>query len=311
MTIAVIDIGTNTVLLLVARLSDTGSITPLAYEQRVPRLGKGVDASRMLADDSIERTVQVVREYRTLAQVFAPDTILACGTSAVRDASNRAQLAGRMLQETGLTLEVLTGDDEAYWSYRGALSGFDHVARATVLDIGGGSTEFSTGDRAGITGHCSLDVGSVRLTERLLLHDPPREREIREARAFVRASLGVTAAFDFGGSQLVAVAGTATALAILAQGLERFSLEAVRGYRMSNTQVHDLALRLGAMPVAEIGALSEVMEGRADIIAAGALILDEVMEKHGFPDLLVSDRGVRFGLALREWERAHRGRERA
>ncbi|HEX9005837.1 MAG TPA: Ppx/GppA family phosphatase, partial [Bacteroidota bacterium] len=172
-TVAAIDIGTNTVLLLVARVASDGLVVPLVYEQRIPRLGRGVDAARRLAADSMERVVSTLEEYQLLIRGHAPDAIAVFGTSAVRDASNRDALASLITRRTGYRLEVLSGAEEALLTYRGAISGIRGIAGATVVDIGGGSTEITSGAAGEILGSASLDIGSVRLTERFFRRDPP------------------------------------------------------------------------------------------------------------------------------------------
>ncbi|HXX62575.1 MAG TPA: Ppx/GppA family phosphatase [Bacteroidota bacterium] len=303
MNVAVIDIGTNTVLLLVARILRAGEITPLVYEQRVPRLGRGVDEKRHLDPDSIGRVIAVLREYQRLIAMYGPDRTVVCGTSALRDASNREEFARLVTAETGFTLEVLSGKDEAYWTYRGAISGVAGIKRATVIDIGGGSTEIITGDALQIDERISLDIGSVRLTERILRHDPPSASELESAIEHVEDALAQASRFPFSGSTLVGVAGTATALAALAQGLKTFNIASVSGFLLSRETLEGLFRSLRALPSSEIRALSDVMEGRSDVITAGALIAREFMEHFKFQSMLVSERGVRYGIALREAER--------
>ena len=308
--ISSIDVGTNTVLLLVARFDDSGLITPLAFEQRIPRLGFGVDASRRLAREPMQRALAVLRDYRTILETYRPDATVVFGTSALRDASNREEFRQLVRDEAGFDLEVLSGADEALWTYRGAVSGLGPIGRAVVLDIGGGSTELASGAGGALNRRASLDVGSVRLTERFFRHDPPLQDELRRARALLQSELSpVISALD-GSSTLVGVAGTVTSLAILAQGLPRFAVDAVAGYRMSRATVGRLFDRLSGMPAREIRQLSEIMEGRADVITAGALILQEVMDSCCFPDVVVSERGVRYGVAIREWEKARAGSSR-
>ena len=303
MTYSVIDIGTNTVLLLVATVSPDGWFTPLKHEQRIPRLGKGVDQHRVLHPDSMMRVVEVLKEYRELAARFHPDISIVCGTSAVRDAANRDAFAALVKQQTGFTLEVLTGEEEALWTYRGAISGGPELSRATVVDIGGGSTEIIIGNRTSIEQRTSIDMGSVRLTERFFQHDPPTDGEIEMARAAIVDGLMATFGFRFEGSTLVAVAGTATTLAMLAQGLHAFEIRAVTNYRMTRDTVEHLCRTLRAMPVSKIRDLSSVMAGRADVILAGTLILSELMTRGHFAEAIVSERGVRYGLVLREAEK--------
>ncbi len=301
-TVAAIDIGTNTVLLLVARVDPDGTIHPLVYEQRVPRLGRGVDASRRLAPEAMERVVSVLEEYRRLMAPYAPAGAAVFGTSAVRDASNRGELAALISRRTGFSLEILAGEEEALLTYRGAISGVHGIDAATVVDIGGGSTEITSGSAGRILGSVSLDIGSVRLTERFFRHNPPGEEEIEAARRTVRGALE-TVASPPSGSVCVAVAGTATTLALLAQGRREFSLEAVSGYRLEKGAVASLSAGLAATSTGEILARGAYMEGRHDIITAGAMILEEILARFGFEAVTVSERGVRYGVALREAER--------
>jgi len=303
MTLASIDIGTNTVLLLIADVGPTGAISPLISEQRIPRLGRGVDAARHLAPDSMRRVVEVLKEYRVIIDRHRPEHVAVCATSAVRDAANRSEFAGLVKAGVGFDVDVLTGDEEARWTYRGAISGLPGLQQPAVLDIGGGSTELSLGDAQSPSRSISMDIGAVRLTERFFKGDPPTPEELAAAAREVRSHIEHTTSFDARGHMLVAVAGTATALAILAQGLPRFSIDAVTNYRLSRDQVGELLRRLSGMRIADIRKLSEVMEGRADVIVAGALILLEIMEIHGFTEATVSDRGVRYGIVIREWEK--------
>ncbi|MGB2958602.1 MAG: Ppx/GppA phosphatase family protein [Bacteroidota bacterium] len=303
MKIAVIDIGTNTVILLLAEISDEGRVRPLLHEQRIPRLGRGVDATRRLRKESIDRVIQVLKEYLKLLLPYHPVSTVLCGTSALRDASNRADFTGIVQRELGLVVEVLTGEDEALLTYRGALSGLSGVQRAIVLDIGGGSTEISAGDASHVQLKWSLDIGSVRLTERFFRHDPPTSEEIEEATLWVRGELRKLTGFDGSGATLIGVAGTATTLAFLDQGLEDFSVEAISNYRLSREAVEGLFTRLKGLSHAELLRLTPVMRGRADIIAGGTLVLKEVMDATGRDELIVSERGVRYGIALREWQK--------
>jgi len=303
MNIAVIDIGTNTVLLLIAQFDVNGQITPLVYEQHVPRLGKAVDAQKNLQVDSMVRVVEVLEEYKKIMSQFELVNTIVCGTSAVRDAQNKEQFAELIQQRVGLDLEILDGEDEALWTYRGAISGLPGISKATVIDIGGGSTEITTGDQHNVTNSISLDIGSVRMTERWLKHDPPLPVELDTATEKIKTELANIKNLRQPGSTLVGVAGTATSLAILDQGHHEFSIDAVTKYQLTREAVHSLFTKLKSMRAAEIRKLSAVMEGRADIITAGALILLHVMTHFKFDKMIVSERGVRYGLAIREWEK--------
>lgn len=303
MNIAVIDIGTNTVLLLIAGIDSSGNITPLVYEQRIPRLGTGVDASKNLSMQSMQRVVQVLREYRSTMDTFTLDCTVVCGTSAVRDALNRDEFIALVRRETGFEIEVLSGGEEALWTYRGAISGVPGISRATVVDIGGGSTEITVGDTVSVAERVSLDIGSVRLTERFFKHDPPTHPELEKAIEVIENELVKAARFNFPGTTLIGVAGTATSLAILDQGIKEFNIHAVTNYTLKLDTVYGLLRTLRSMTVEKILNLSHIMEGRADVITAGVLILREVMAHYEFKEMIVSERGVRYGLVLREWER--------
>lgn len=304
MNTAVIDIGTNTVLLLVARVDAAGKINPLVYEQRVPRLGKGVDAERNLQPESMQRVIGVLAEYRGIMSQHKLDVVVVAGTSAVRDAHNKSEFASLVKREVGFDLEVLSGEDEALWTYHGAISGVPNVQRATVIDIGGGSTEITTGNASSISNKISLDIGSVRLTERSFKHDPPTYPELEAAITCVEDELAKPKGFAFADSILIGVAGTATSLAILDQGMSEFSITAVTNYRLKLDRVHALFRTLRAMTSAEILKLSSIMHGRNDVITAGVLILREIMAHYKFTEMIVSERGVRYGLAIREWEKS-------
>jgi exopolyphosphatase/guanosine-5'-triphosphate,3'-diphosphate pyrophosphatase len=299
---ATIDIGTNTALLLVGRVSGTGEIETLVYEQRIPRLGEGVDAGRVLTPGAIARVTAVLEEYRTIIGRYSPDAVVVAATSAVRDARNRDEFRRHVKERTGFDLEILPGHEEALLTFSGALSGITDLHRATVVDIGGGSTEITVGTRSSIADPISLDIGSVRLTERFFGNDPPTAAELLAAESFVRQELRRRTP-ETAGTTLVAVAGTATALAILDQRLEEFDRKAVTNYRLSEQKVAAIFARLSELPSASIRKLSKVLIGREDVITAGALILRELMRHLKFGELVVSERGIRYGLVLREWER--------
>ncbi len=306
LNIATIDIGTNTILLLIASVNEAGTIHPLVYEQRIPRLGKNVDASKNLSSDSMRRAIDVLDEYKVIISKYSVEKVIVCGTSAVRDANNKSEFVHLIQSRTGFDLEILTGQDEAYWTYRGAISGIPGIKKATVVDIGGGSTEITVGNEKTIHHSVSLDVGSVRLTERFFRHDPPTHPELESAITLVEDELTKAGWFDFKDSVLVGVAGTATSLAVLAQELKEFSIEAVTNYKLHVETVYSLFRMLRTLPSAEILRLSSIMEGRNDVIAAGSLILREIMAHLKFKEMIVSERGVRYGLVLREWERGRR-----
>ncbi|HEV8538252.1 MAG TPA: Ppx/GppA family phosphatase [Bacteroidota bacterium] len=309
MRISCIDIGTNTVLLLVADIDENGIIHPVEELQRIPRLGKDVDGRNMIHVASFDRVAWIVNEYKNLSNQLGAAKILAAATSAVRDASNRDEFIEYIRSATGLTVEVLPGDEEALWTYRGAVSGVPKTSRPlVVLDIGGGSTEvsfpYSTSHNGGERlQRYSFQIGSVRLTERYFKHHPPTAAEIESAVQLIREEFSQVRNPGFEQYRLVAVAGTATTLACLAQQLREFDVSRVSGYTIEYNVVEEWTVKLARMSPQQVLSLSGATEGRSDILAAGVLILNESMKHFGFRTVIVSERGLRFGLVLREWER--------
>lgn len=287
--VAAVDIGTNTVRLLV-RGADGSD---LERDQRITRLGKGVDAARALSRDSMDRTLEAVRAFVERARELGAERIRIAGTSALRDASNAGEFAAVVRDATGIDLEVLDGRTEGRCAYRGATSRLGD-GRFVVCDIGGGSTELITSGA-----EVSLDVGSVRVRERLLTSDPPRDDEIEAGRAFVGdAVTGAVRSLELDGrEQLVGVAGTITTLAALAADLEVYNSDRVHGSRMTRAVVDEWASRLLSLTVEEIKKLGPVQPGRADVIGAGVLILSVVMRVLGAEDVLVSEHDILDGLA--------------
>jgi len=299
MTVGVIDIGTNTALLLIARMHPPGHLETLVDMQRAPRLGKGVDEQRLLNPESIHRVIDVLAEYRAILSRHGVNAVVVAATSAVRDATNSETFRKAVADETGAELEILTGRQEADLTFRGAISGLTGTQSVTVIDIGGGSTEIITGSADGIADRISLDIGAVRLTERFLKHDPPTARELSDIESFLREQLAGVKQQNRGTS-LVGVAGTATSLAVLDLGLPVFERSAVANHVLTIQRLTELSVRLRGLKAVEIRSISEVMAGREDIITAGTLILKSLMEHLGFSSLIVSERGIRYGLALRE-----------
>lgn len=304
MRLTTIDIGTNTVLLLVAEIDEFGNITPLAYEQRLPRLGKEVDAKGVLERAAFDRVAAVIEQFQKTSQQLGSELLVACATSAVRDATNGEEFADHIRRTTGINIEVLSGEEEATWTYRGAVSGLSkQEGKIVVIDVGGGSTEITVGQGTSVRTTISLNIGSVRLKERFLRHDPPLLSELAYASESVCEALESLMGIGLDGATLVGVAGTVTTLAALDQGLMEFEVDRIKNYRLARRSVERLYYQLRSMTAAEILSMSNVNKGRADILTAGALILHEFLNRTAVEYCIVSERGLRFGLAIREWER--------
>jgi exopolyphosphatase/guanosine-5'-triphosphate,3'-diphosphate pyrophosphatase len=250
-----------------------------------------------------------MNEYKNLSIQMGAETIVACATSAVRDAANQDAFVRHLKSTTGVDVEVLSGAEEALWTYRGAVSGLPVTSPpSVVIDIGGGSTEVTYPRPKAHNGNSGLQrysfqLGSVRLTERFLKHQPPIGGELRSATEFIIEELAQVRNPGFDQYQLVAVAGTATTLACLDQQLTEFDITRVSGYEIDDQHVHGWSLKLSGMTPQQIRSLSGATEGREDILAGGALILSEFMKLFRFQSVIVSERGLRYGIVLREWEK--------
>jgi exopolyphosphatase/guanosine-5'-triphosphate,3'-diphosphate pyrophosphatase len=295
---AAVDIGTNTVRLLVADVRSP-DVPPAAVlrDLEITRLGQGVDAQRRLDPEAGRRTLEAVARFVEAARSAGAWNVRVAGTSVLRDAADRDAFAAAVRERTGVELEVLTGDQEGSLAFRGATLGIS-PGPFVVCDIGGGSTELVREGAA-----WSLDVGSVRLRERCLRSDPPLEAEIASAAAVVDACLDAVALE--GSETLVGVAGTITTLAALHLGLERYDHDRVHGTRLPAADVRRWAERLLAMRVEEVRqAFPIVPAGRADVIGAGVLILREVMDRWGYGEVVSSERDILDGLVLDAERRA-------
>ncbi|NTW55459.1 MAG: Ppx/GppA family phosphatase [Chlorobiaceae bacterium] len=307
--VACIDIGTNTALLLIADLEpESGTVHPLFHKQTIVRLGKNVDAEKNIDAEAFERLIGCLGEYAAISRDHGCESIVAAGTSALRDAANRDAIIGETARRTGITIECISGHDEAELTFFGAVAGMPDVPEPfTVIDIGGGSTEISMGSLSSVTRSISLDIGSVRLTERIFTSLPPSRREIDEAQRTLNEALasGITPFFA-SRTNVYGVAGTLTSIAQLAQGLRHFDPQKVHQYALTYPQVHTILETLEQSTLQEIVAMG-VPEGRADVITMGTLILHQFMRMLGVAEIRVSIQGLRFGLAQRELLRLREG----
>jgi exopolyphosphatase/guanosine-5'-triphosphate,3'-diphosphate pyrophosphatase len=298
---AAIDVGTNSVLLLVAERDATGGLTAVDERIDITRLGRGVDRTRRLAPEAIEETVAAVARFADVARARRAAAIVVTATSAARDASNGAEFFARARDAAGVEVEIIPGDLEAELSYEAAARDFGGPGvKLAMVDIGGGSTEIVQGEGDRLSFRRSLDVGAVRLTERWLATDPPASGELARLRDDLAAALApVPAAVP--GTRLVGIAGTITTLCAIDLGVDGYDGRLVHGRELSLSTVRDLATRLGAMTLAERKRVPGLPEKRADTIVAGAEILAAVMARLGVDRLTVSDRGVRWGLLYRRF----------
>ncbi len=298
--LASIDIGTNTALLLAAEVSPQLEILPLVQHEKIVRLGEGVDERRLLKPAAIQRTMEALEEYVKECRDLKIEDIVISGTSAVRDAQNRAELIDEIKQVFGIEMRVLSGEEEARLTYFGALSNKSHLTHDILLiDIGGGSTEFITGTLNAITKAVSIDVGSVRLTERFIRHDPINEAEFSAIENFIDKQLrSIRRNFAFRPEHFVGVAGTVTTLAAMQLRMADYNPEKVDSCHLNFQQVTEMVEDLKRKSLSEKRHLPGLSPKRADVILAGAMILLQVMREFDFVEVTVSDRGLRFGVLI-------------
>ncbi|NTV46644.1 MAG: Ppx/GppA family phosphatase [Chlorobiales bacterium] len=303
--LAVLDIGTNALLLLVAELDVQNAGLQTVYnQQEITRIGKGVDEDRRINREAIERLVTCLQMYKPVIEKYGATRTIATATSALRDAKNRDEVIQTVYDRTGIQIELISGKDEANMTFLGAIAGWKSLPeRFLVVDIGGGSTELALGNANGILDSQSFDVGAVRLTERFFKHVPPKPEEIEAAKEFLSDLLVPELARFIEGRQAVyAVAGTPTTLAKVVQNMPEFVAERIHGYKLRYDDVHRFLGRFQESTPEEIVGMG-VEQGRADIMTAGTLILHQVMRLLGAPEVTVSAQGLRYGVALRELNR--------
>jgi exopolyphosphatase / guanosine-5'-triphosphate,3'-diphosphate pyrophosphatase len=296
-----IDIGTNSVLLTIAERAG-GELATLLERATITRLGAGVDRERRLSPDAVERTFSCLVDYHRELRALGVDRIEIVGTSALRDAGGGPELGARVAELFGRPPRVVSGREEAELTFEGATIGLDLEGELFVFDIGGGSTEIICGMRSGVRATVqaaeSLDVGSVRLFERHVRSDPPASAELgaidREVEQVLRGAPRPAPC-----ALLVGVAGTVTTLAALDQSLREYDAQRVHGSRLSRQSVERLAAELAAETLAARRQRPGLEPGRADVIVVGARLVLGVLDWAGARELLVSDRGVRWGLIQR------------
>ena len=298
--LAVIDLGTNTVRLLVADVRPDGPWTTIHAEQQVTRLGEGLRATGALGDAAMVRTAAAVATYVARAREAGARAVRIVATSAMRDARNGAAFAARLTADTGERIEIITGDEEARLTLRGLRRGLTLDARVMMaFDIGGGSTEYVLADTGMLVTAVSLQLGVVPLAERFHFPaglDPARYATmLGELRARLAAELPFTLV-NVSIDVLVGTAGTVTTLAALDLALPLYDPARVHGHRLTRAAVDRLLARLGALTLEQRGALPCLEPGRADLIIPGTALVIATMERFGADALVVSEYGLREGI---------------
>ncbi|HVM12828.1 MAG TPA: Ppx/GppA phosphatase family protein [Egibacteraceae bacterium] len=297
MRVAAVDVGTNSVRLLVAEPGDP--LTDVARETRITRLGRGVDATGRLDDAALARTLDCIADYAQRWAALGAARVRVTATSAVRDAADRERFFEGVQERAGVRPDVLTGEEEARTTFAGATRSVAGEPPYLVLDIGGGSTELIVGDERP-EAMVSRQLGSVRLTESCLGADPPTPEQLDAAGHEVDRHLAAIAdrIDPTAARTLIGVAGTVTTVAALHLELASYQPERVHGTRVPADRVRELTEELARMPAQQIASLGPMAPGREDVIVGGALILHRVMARYGFDEVLASEADILDGLAL-------------
>ncbi len=298
MRVAAIDCGTNSIRLLIADIEGS-SFREVVRDMEIVRLGQGVDQTGQFHPDAIARTLSAVDKFAAEIAKRGVEKIRFCATSATRDATNRHLFVDGVRERLGIEPEVISGDEEAALSFAGAIQDLDPSnGPFLVIDIGGGSTEFVFGTRS-VEAARSVNIGCVRMSERHFANDPATAAQVELARTDIQAAIAQAAAEVpiTQAKTLVAVAGTATTVAAAALDLSEYDRYAIHLARISATQVHDASAMFLTSNREQRLALGYMHPGRVDVIAAGALVLSEIMKATGATEFVASESDILDGMA--------------
>jgi len=300
--VASVDIGTNSVRLLVADREGAGrdaKLVPVERQTNITRLGQGVDKARALNPEAIERTINVLRDYRRVIDDLGVEKVRATATSASRDAQNRDEFFDPAQEVLGVRPELLSGEEEARLEFLGATAPLSEPGPYLVVDVGGGSTEFIAGADAP-TALTSIDIGCVRLTEQYLHGDPPTAEELSQAVSVVRDHLAdVDRAVPDAASArtLIGTAGTVWTLAAIELGVDAARSDRIDHFRLTRAATEDVFRTLATESAEQRRHNPGLEPGRVDVIVGGAIVVVSVMRHWGFDEMLVSEADILDGLA--------------
>jgi exopolyphosphatase/guanosine-5'-triphosphate,3'-diphosphate pyrophosphatase len=297
--VAVVDMGTNSTRLLVADVDDS-RVKELERRSTVTRLGRGVDTTQQLATEAIEDVANTVGEYLAVYEPLKPDVVSVLATSAVRDAGNAGAFIAELRERFAMNARILTGSEEAELTYLGAIADCEPADGTLVIDIGGGSTELVVGSGSEVTFHSSLQMGTVRHTERHLRNDPATASELDALAEDVRRRIfdALAAAEFFDIKAGIAVAGTPTSLAAIEQQLDPYDPEKVHGYVLTLDSIQRLCSMLAGRSLEKRLEVTGLHPGRAPTIVAGVVILIQAMRAFGLQEIEVSEHDLLDGAAL-------------
>lgn len=300
MIVASIDIGTNTVLLLIASVdSSTKIITPMVDKISMPRLGKGLVNGNKFPDENLLRLYTVLNDYANFIKSHSCEVVFICATNAFRIAANHAQVVEEVKRVFNLNIEIITGETEAWYSYLGALSNSENKNGSLVIDIGGGSTEIIIGSGHSIHFRKSFPIGVVALSEKYLLSHPPSATEIHSMNHEIESIVSELKTNHYKFSTSIAVAGTPTTLACIKNHLLSFDVDKIEGSFLTTEDIDKMIIQLSHLTFEEMRSkFGNVVEGREDILLSGTLILRHLMNLLSIKQVVVSTRGIRYGVIV-------------
>lgn len=289
---AAIDLGSNTILMVIGELNDDKTIKIITDAHSIARLGEGVDKTDIVNNEAKERGIEIIKKYKAICDEHKVDKILALGTSALRDAKNGSDIIDEFRNILGGEVGIIPGNEEANLSFAGTVDGNE---LCTVIDIGGGSTEFITGEGGTVLYKKSLNIGAVRITEKFFSQIPPKPDEIMNAVEFIVNSFDEIDA-DMIFPKMYAVAGTPTTISAISQNIREFDYDKIHGDVLEPERISSVLDLINSTPLQEIIDKFAIHPKRADVIAAGTLILKLAMEYFRIPNCIVSAHGLRYGI---------------
>ncbi len=297
MIIASIDIGTNTVLLLIAEVNPiTKEIKPLLNEFRIPRIGKGLKSGGLISPKKNNELLNILERFLNIIKKYNCEKTLITATNAFRTAANGKEIATQIYRKFKVLVNIIQGNDEARFSFLGAVSGIPVIKSTLVIDIGGGSTELIFGTIDEIKFKKSFPVGAVSGTEKYFPHDPPSKKDIENINEFLDQTFSFLQEHINLPEISIAIAGTPTTLACIKMNLKEFDEEKIEGSILYRNEIHKLILNLSELSSYKIKEkYKSIVEGRQDILLSGTLILYKIMEIIDIDKVTVSTKGIRYG----------------
>jgi len=298
---SVIDIGTNSILFLTVGKKNGNRLYPVSQKQYNVRLGKGVEENRNIENGVLDHCIEVLQVLKKTAQEQQSDKLIVVGTEVFRKAENRIQILNKIRDDTGLDVHILSEKEEAEASYTGAVKGNTITGECCVIDVGGGSSEIICGHNREVKNFISLPSGAVGLTEKFIHSDPPGIQEISSLENWIETELDQYSfsALPFS-NKLIGVGGTITTAATVYFNLKHYDPEVIQGKELKFSDIESLLKRLSQVTLLKRKKMLRFDPERADIIIAGMEIVKVIMNKGNFPSIIVSDLGLRFGLAVKE-----------